>query len=164
MNPLTKLIFLSAAIGSSSLQASLVLNIAVPDKTNIALNTPVVFAGTITNNSGASITTSDLFFNFSGFTPGALSLSEAISAIPVTIGDGTTSTTLSLFSATLLSGAQSSLTYRADVILQDLQGDVTSPVTISLSGVPEPSTFVLLLLGTGALFTPVVIVKGGVKL
>src|SRR6186997_3253102 len=75
---LTALLFW-AGIASCWTEASAELSFTVlnPDRTAVAGGSET-FLGTITNNTGASLSSQDLFLNFSGFDPAHLSISQLL--------------------------------------------------------------------------------------
>src|SRR6516164_7423827 len=60
----------------------------------------ITFTGTITNNSGVDLDSTDLFLNFSGFDPVNVTLDQLLGLTPFTIPNGTTSQVVDLFSVT----------------------------------------------------------------
>ncbi len=109
----------------------------------------VVFQGTITNNTGASLNTTDLFVNSFGFDPGVVSITQLLGNSDFMIQTGATSPTVDIFSFGLGLGATVNKTYSSSVFLQDVNNNLTASVdvTVKASLVPEPGT--LMLIGCG---------------
>jgi len=119
----------------------------------VGSGTDVVFTGTITNNSGVDLNATDLFFNFFGYDPTALTPSQDLGvATEFLIPNGNTSVSVDLFNV-LLGAVPPGSSFPIQVQLEDINLDLsgTQLVTVSVPGgvppVPEPTT--LLSLGTG---------------
>ena len=110
----------------------------------------ITFTGTITNNSGVDLDSTDLFLNFSGFDPVNVTLDQLLGLTPFTIPNGTTSPVEDLFTFTLGSSAGPG-TYPADVVLQDAVGDISPTQTVTVTIVPEPGSLSLMAGGLSAL-------------
>jgi hypothetical protein len=124
-----------------------VISFEVFNPTRIALpGDTVIFSGTVTNNTGASLNATDLFFNFSGFDPAVVGLTQLLGFTDFTLGDGTTTAPVDLFSFMLGANALSNQTYVADTFLQTIDGDMSNVVTVSVTEVPEPATWLVSLL------------------
>jgi len=110
----------------------------------------ITFTGTIANNSGVDLDSTDLFLNFSGFDPVNVTLDQLLGLTPFTIPNGTTSPVEDLFTFTLGSSAGPG-TYPADVVLQDAVGDISPTQTVTVTIVPEPGSLSLMAGGLSAL-------------
>ena len=107
------------------------------------------FAGTVTNDTGAALRSTDLFFDFTAFDPSSLYVNQLLGVTDFTIADGTTCAVTDLFDASLSAGVAAQ-DYPVTVQLQDVNGDVTDAVTVTVratAAVPEPATPVLLSAG-----------------
>ena len=144
------LIALSGTVFADSISFSL---------TSLSMSTgpggTVVFNGSITNNTGASLSSADLFLNFFNFDSGSVNPTQLLGSVDFTIGNGKTTGVVDLFSVTVASGAALGLTFPIDLNLQDINNDVSGTKTVKVSTgsvgvVPEPSTLSLFLLGSGA--------------
>jgi hypothetical protein len=124
------------------------LDLVVLNSTRIVAPTSIeLYQGTITNNTGAGLMASDLFFNFSGFDPQFVSFMQLLGIPDFTISSGATSPIVDLFDFTLGPNAPPG-TYSADVVLQDFRGNTSNIVTITEQvAVPEPPTQSLLAIG-----------------
>jgi hypothetical protein len=119
------------------------LDLDVLDSTRAVPATSIeLYQGTITNNTGADVMASDLFFNFFGFDPQFVSLTQLLGAPDFTISNGATSPVVDLFDFTLGPNAPPGL-YSSDVLLEDSVGDTSNIVTVT-GQVPEPAAGSLL--------------------
>jgi len=122
-----------------------------------------VFFGTVTNNSGTDLMSSDFFFNFFGYDFALVTPNQNLGVDEFSIPDGTSSGSVDLFSVTL--GAVSAgSSFPVEVQLEDVNLDLsdtqTATVSVPSSGdgsgsgggtsVPEPSSLVLLLIAVVA--------------
>lgn len=130
----------AAAINLSILNPN---QIGAPGSSNL-------FQGTITNNTGAALASTDLFLNFSGFDPVNASLTQLLGDTSFSIPNGTTSSTVDLFTFALGGSAPLGTTFPSQVVLEDVGGDLSSVSTVTVTtGVPEPGS--LALAGAAAL-------------
>jgi hypothetical protein len=121
------------------------LTLTIPDADQLGLAGSVfTFTGTITNNTGTALQTSDLFLDFGGFDPGFLTPHQLLGSLDLTIADGSTSGSLQLFDLALAPGAAPGSTFSSDVMVQDAIGNLSDPVTVTVAVVPEPGTLTLL--------------------
>ena len=114
------------------------LNIDQPDRLFASANSTELFRGTLTNNTGAEILASDLFFNFSGFDPGVLTLTQLLGDTDFAIPDGGTSPSTDLFKIDIGVNAGLGITYFADVFAQDADVSFSNIQTVSVRTVPAP--------------------------
>ncbi len=110
-----------------------------------------VFQGTITNNTGGSLDSTDLFLNFSGYDPANVTLDQLLGGTSFSIANGATSGAVDLFTFTLAGAAHIPETYPAEVILEDFSGDLSAVQTVSVTTTPEPASLPLLAAGSLAL-------------
>lgn len=136
------LLFATAAFG----QAALTLNVEHPDQLGLAGST-FTFQGRVVNNTGHSLSTSDLFFNFAGFDPLFIAPHQLLGDVPATFADGATSALLSLFSVDLAAGALPGSVFPIHVLLEDDAGSLAEPRTVTVAVIPEPPLAVLIALG-----------------
>jgi hypothetical protein len=142
---LTALLFCAGIAGGwTEAWAELSFTVLNPDRTAVAGGSET-FLGTITNNTGATLSTQDIFVDASGFDTTHLSITELLGNVPFTINQGTTSPPLDLFRVNLAAGTPPGL-YPIDVMLQT-DGTFTSAETVSLRVVPEPSAYALMMIG-----------------
>lgn len=143
---MVRIVSFVALVGASWLcsAAPLTLHIQNPDRYG-AVGTTQTFSGTIGNDTGADILASDLFLNFSGFDFSVVSLNQLLGAPDFLIANSTTSALSPLFEFTLSNSAAVPTTYFTDVVLQDVNGHLSDVVTVSVSTVPEPSTWMLVV-------------------
>jgi hypothetical protein len=112
----------------------------------------VTFDGTVTNNSSSDLNASDLFFNFFGFDPSSVNppVQDLGVASDFLIPKGATSSVVALFDVTL-GAVPGSSNFPVDVLLEDINSDLSTTQTVTVSGeltqTAEPAT--LLLLATG---------------
>jgi hypothetical protein len=117
----------------------------------------VTFTGTVSNDSGVDLNASDLFFNFFGFDPTAVTPNQDLGvSADFLIPNGTTSALVALFDVTLGTVPDDS-NFSLEVQLEDINLDLSDSqkvivTTGGTSTVPtsEPSTLLLLV---GALAT-----------
>ena len=108
----------------------------------------VTFQGTITNNSGFDLASTDFALNFFGYDPVNVTLNQLLGDTIFTVPNGTTSPTEDLFTFALATTAGPG-TYPTQVVLQDSVGDVSDTYTVTVTIVPEPGS--LALMATGAI-------------
>jgi hypothetical protein len=123
------------------------LGLDVLNPTRVVAPTSIqVYQGTIANDTGLDLIASDLFFNFFGFDPQLVSLTQLLGFPDFTIANGSTSPIVDLFDFTLGPNAPPG-TYHADVLLEDFLGDTSDVVTVTEQVlIPEPSNSALLLI------------------
>jgi hypothetical protein len=111
-----------------------------------------LFQGMITNNTGVSLNSTDLFLNFAGFDPLRVTLTQILGSTNFTLPDGVTSPLVDLFRFDLSSSASVPATFPAQVVLEAVTNDIAPTQTVSVStAVPEPSSLGLAFLGAIAL-------------
>jgi hypothetical protein len=126
-----------------SAQAGLTLSIDHPNQT-AAPGSDVDFYGTITNNTGFYLDAlTQLFTNFDNYNPSVLSFNQDLGSPDFLLAPGATSADVLLFDV-LVSPSAASGSYLADVTIQDVFGDLSNDVTISVT-VPEPGSLPVLL-------------------
>ncbi len=108
-----------------------------------------MFLGTVTNDSGTDLNTTDFFFNFGGYDPLLLTPNQDLGATNFPIANGSTSALTDLFSIAV-GRAPASSTLVLSVQLEDSSNDLSALETVTLhvgggsSGVPEPASMGLL--------------------
>ena len=112
---------------------------------------PVIFQGTITNQTGFDLNASDFFFNFFAFDPTAVSPTQLLGLSDFVVPSDSTSLTTDLFSVSMVSHQlRMKQSFPLGFFVQDAFGDqsVNYSVSVSsLSPIPEPPTAVLFVLG-----------------
>src|SRR5215469_10580096 len=78
----------------------------------------ITFQGTITNNSGFDLSSTDFFLDFFGYDPVNVTLDQPLGTTAFTIPNGTTSPVEDLFTFGLSTSAPDGM-YPAQVVLQD---------------------------------------------
>jgi hypothetical protein len=126
---------------------TITLNVINPSQV-VGPTSTETYQGTITNLTGADLLASDFFFDFAGYDPVLVNLTQLLGTPDFPIPNGTTSAAVDLFTFALGPDAPPGV-YLADVVLQDSQGDVSNVVTLSETVVPEPGTWVFI--GSGLL-------------
>lgn len=125
--------------------AQISFTVVDPDRISAAGRTDT-FLGTITNNTDDALSSQELFFNFSGFDPVHLSVSQLLGNVDFTIDKGQTSAVVALFRTDLSPTAKPGL-YSMDMLLQDQDNDLSDPLSVTLRIVPEPAAYALLSIG-----------------
>lgn len=106
------------------------------------------FQGTITNNTGSDLASTDLFLNFSGYDFSNVTLDQILGNTSFDIPDGTTSAVTDLFTFDVAATAIVPFTFPAQVTLEDASGDLAPVVNVSVaSAVPEPGSLTLVIVG-----------------
>ncbi len=145
----TGLLFAALMLGTNGLQAAPVdLTVANPDRIATA-GSVVTFAGRITNNTGMTLASIDLFLDFAGFDPLNATLDQLLGLTLFSIADGSTSPLVDLFAFTLSATAMPGL-YPANVFLQTNE-DVSDGVRVTVRVIPEPDWLVLAALALSAM-------------
>jgi hypothetical protein len=104
------------------------------------------FLGTITNNTGMDLASTDLFLNFSGYDFANVTLNQVLGDTSFDIPDGTTSAVTDLFTFDLAGTAPVPFTFPAQVVLEDVAGDLSPVRNVSVSTVtPEPGSLTLII-------------------
>jgi hypothetical protein len=135
--------------------AAIVLSVSDP---TLETDLTAVFEGTVTNDTGAALATSEIFLNFFGFDFAAIASIDQILGVPDQIIDtGTTSPVLPLFSVTLDPSAVPGFVYTIGVFAQDINDNFSDPIFVDVQladivsppgpAVPEPTTALLVLAG-----------------
>ena len=139
-------------IGGTAKAAPLAFSVLEPQRI-VQPNTVEVFRGTLTNGTGADLSTGSLFFDFFNiFDPAQLSFTQLLGAPDVPLLDGSTSDTVDLFSVEFGSITIATSPYFADVTLQSVNGDISDTAAIQISAVPELSITMLMWPALGVLY------------
>lgn len=139
------LVFALSLSSLTLLAAPIGLSISNPNQTGSAGDT-ITFQGTITNNSGSDLDSTDFFLDFFGYDPINVSLNQILGSTDFDIPDGTTSPIEDLFSFSLSPTAGPGV-YPSQVVLEDDLGDVSDTYTVTVTISPEPGSLALLLAG-----------------
>jgi hypothetical protein len=134
------------------------LSLSIDELTpSISAGNTLDFTGVITNQTGGPIASTDLFLNFYNFDPSALNPEQVLGLTNFSLPNNTFSTDTLLFSVAVGPGAPSS-TEPLAVTLEDVNGDVSSEVDLSINvkattptSVPEPGPLSLFFAGLLAL-------------
>ena len=112
--------------------------------------TTLVFTGQITNQTGAPLNGSDLFFNFNGFDPAVLTITQLVGDPDFVLPNNTISPVINLFTVTIVANVSPG-THAFEAFLQDINNTFSNAVTIQVSvdaaAIPELSTLFLLTTG-----------------
>jgi len=139
-------LFLLLATGVSILPAQAatitldVNSLSVP----VAAGNAAMFSGTITNRSGVTLESTDLFLNFSAFDFNALTPTQVLGNSPFSLLDFTFIANVDLFTVDVAAGTLAG-TYGLQVFLSDVSGNVSDMtelflvVTNDVQQIPEPS-------------------------
>lgn len=115
--------------------------LAVP----VAAGGTATFSGTITNRSGVTLSSTDLFLSFSAFDFNALTPTQVLGSSPFSLLNFTFIANVDLFTVEVAAGTLAG-TYGLQVFLSDVSGNVSDAtdlplvVTNGAQAVPEPST------------------------
>jgi hypothetical protein len=148
---LTALAVLTIALSGTVFADSISLNL-----TSLSMSTvpggSVTFDGSITNNTGFSLSSADLFLNFFNFDPGSINPTQLLGSVDFTIDNGATSGVVDLFSVMVADGVPLGSTLPMDLTLEDINNNTSGPITVEtstghVSAVPEPGTLSLCLMG-----------------
>src|SRR5205085_11731199 len=123
------------------------LSILNPNRPGVPGGT-YLFQGTIANDTGGALNSTDLFLNFSAFDAANVTLDQVLGSTNYSIPNGSTSAVVDLYTFAL-AGAAPPATYFDDVVLETADGDFTPPQTVSvgINVVPEPGSLGLAAIG-----------------
>jgi hypothetical protein len=120
------------------------------DQTSISASPGEIltFPGVITNRTGVTLTSTDLFLNFAGYDPTSLTPNQLLGNIPFTVPNFTSSAHVDLFDVEVSPSASG--VEPLQVVLEDINTNLSDPVQITIdvtSAVPmsEPMGIPLLL-------------------
>jgi len=148
---LTALAVLAIALSGTAFADSITLNL-----TSLSMSTvpggSVTFDGSISNNTGFSLSSADLFLNFFNFDPGSINPTQLLGSVDFTIDNGATSGVVDLFSVMVADGVPLGSTFPMDLTLEDINDDTSASITVETTTghetvVPEPGTLSLCLMG-----------------
>lgn len=123
---------------------------------SVAAGDTAMFSGTITNRSGVTLESTDLFLGFSAFDFNALTPTQVLGSSPFSLLDFTFIADVDLFTVEIAAGTLAG-TYGLQVFLSDVSGNVSDTtelflvVTNDVQPVPEPSTAAVVGLGLALL-------------
>jgi len=148
---LLAVVLLAAGTGAARAAPLLELSIDHPSQSARAGQTLDV-SGTVTNRSGADLSATDLFLNFSGFDFATVTPSQQLGAVDFSLPDFTFRSGVDLFTVdiapTALAGLQT-----LQVVLQDTAGNLSPSYSFvvdiepAVGTVPEPPTLLLMVAG-----------------
>lgn len=122
----------------------------------VAAGDTATFSGTITNRSGVTLESTDLFLGFSAFDFNALTPTQVLGSSPFSLSDFTFIADVDLFTVDVAAGTLAG-TYGLQVFLSDVNGNVSDAtdlllvVTNGVQPIPEPSTAAVVGLGLALL-------------
>lgn len=113
----------------------------------------LVFTGVITNRTGVSLDSTDLFFSFSGYDPDLLVPAQLLGFTPFTLPHLTFSAEVDLFSIDIAAAALPG-SYDLQLLLQDVNGNLADVAAITVNitgngppqGLPEAPSLALVML------------------
>lgn len=138
-------------VGAAGQSLGLELGPAPPSGTP---GSTLIFTGRITNTTGASLQSGDMFLNFLGYNPSVFAgFTQILGTTDFVLPDNSFSAFVPLFSLILSPVAAAGL-FTFDVSLQDVNDVVSAPATATVAVLPPPVTVVpeptsLALLATG---------------
>lgn len=125
------------------------LSVTLPSQSAAAGNS-LSFTGVITNRTGQTLESTDLFLSFFAYDFDALTPNQLLGSVAFTLPDHTFSADTALFSVDVAPATVAGI-YVLQVLLQDINGNLSNAtdvtVQVTASAVPEPSSFTLLALG-----------------
>ena len=147
---------LSASISFFPAQAA-VITLDVNSLTSpVAAGNTAFFSGRITNRSGVTLESTDLFLGFTAFDFNALTPTQVLGSSPFSLLNFTFIANVDLFTIDIAAGTVAG-TYGLQVFLSDVRGNVSDAtdlllvVTNGVQAVPEPSTVAIVGLALGLL-------------
>ena len=123
----------------------------------------VTFMGQITNTTGVNLSATDMFLNFSGFDPNALTeITQLLGTPDFVTPNNQTSPVVGLFDVTIERAAHPG-TYTLIVSLVDINNNLsnTETASITVNAVPEPSSFLFSITGVVGLILGTLINRDG---
>jgi hypothetical protein len=135
-------------------QAAAQLSLSIDQLTpSITAGNTLDFTGVITNQTGGPLASTDMFFSFFNFDPATLNPEQVLGTTNFSLPNNTFSTDTLLFSVAVAPGA-STATEPLAVTLEDVNGDVSNEVDLSINvksttstSVPEPPPLSLFVAG-----------------
>lgn len=134
----------------------------IPTNTAATINPGELFVvkGKVRNTTGADLSTTDIFFNFSGYDPDFIQIDQLLGLDEFSLLDRTLSTEIDLFSILAIGQPASLDPFFIEFFAIDINGVVSSDsvfnVTINRDDnpvdIPEPATSALLVMGSIMMF------------
>lgn len=148
---LARLVIAAAGLVPFGISAAPLLTMDVnnPVRT-VSAGDSLLFSGVITNRTGVTLESTDLFLSFVGYDPDVLLPDQVLGSVFFSLPNLTFSSTVGLFSLGIDTFAGAG-TYGFQVLLQDAAGNLSDVTNITINvlagstGVPEPSSLALVM-------------------
>jgi hypothetical protein len=136
-------------LSASAADYNLIIGPPPPPPLSAAVGESSAFIGGITNLTGATISSSQLSLQFSGYNSGLLSPNSLLDSQSFTLESGGSIRGIPIFTLALDESAKIGGTFPITITLVDNLNRTSNSVTVSVTAVAVPEPATLLLLGTG---------------